>query len=265
MFALGGVLLLAAARIAAAIVISSESAPTGQVVARVGLVDITREDVAAEARAQGLRPTAALSPSLVQAVIARALLAREARRRGLERAASFPRDARRARAQLLASGVVHALPSPPAPTPFDIQAYLVAHPERFAQRQRWLLNELQYAASRAPDVAGATVDEARARLDAAHAPFQAFKASSFSGDLPLALQHALSVTPPGRLAVWCAAGLCTAIGVEASEAAPLEGALAQIAAREALEREARERQVKALVDQLRAREHVRLQPAGELD
>ena len=61
------------------------------------------------------------------------------------------------------------------------------------------------------------------------------------------------------MAVWCAEGGCTAIAISASEAAPVDPDMAQTAARTALLTAAREQQVRLLVNQLRARERVRLQ------
>ena len=257
--AVAGAAILAVVLVVAALTFGSNRAPQGQVIAQIGRTEITHADLEAEARAQGLSSNSALSAPVVQAVIARTLLAREAERRGIQRSPTYPSDRRRADAQLLASGALRALPSPPAPSAAEIAAFIAAHPERFAERQRWLLNELRYPASRAPDLAGATLEEAKAKLEAARQPYQPLTISSLAPDVPAPLQHALSVTPQGRMAVWCIGGGCTAIAISASEAAPVDADMAQTAARTALLTAARERQVRLLVNQLRARESVRLQ------
>ena len=120
-----GAAILAVVLVLAALAIGSNGAPEGQVIARIGRTEITHADVEAEARAQGLASTAALSAPVVQAVIARTLLAREAERRGIQRSPAYPSDRRRADAQLLASGVLHALPSLPAPSTADVAAFIV--------------------------------------------------------------------------------------------------------------------------------------------
>ena len=80
--------ILAVVLVFAALTVGANRSPEGQVIAKIGRTEITHADVEAEARAQGLASRAALSAPVVQAVIARPLLAREAERRGLQRRAA---------------------------------------------------------------------------------------------------------------------------------------------------------------------------------
>ena len=228
--------------------------------ARVGGTDVTRQDVMAEARAQGRPAGAPLTPELVEAVVARTLLAQEARRRGIPHSANFPSDQRRSAAQVLATGLIRALPAPSAPTPAKADAFIAAHPERFAERKRLVLDELQYRVQRPLELEGSSFEDAQAKLAAAAVRFRVFQTQTIGADLPTDLQRALAATPSGRVAVWRDGDVYTAVGVAAVDPAPLTGAAAQRFATEALATAGRERQVRDLIARLRAREPVRIQP-----
>ena len=226
------------------------SAP-GQVVARVGAVDVTLQDLRAEAHAQGRAPGATFTADVLEAVIGRTLLAQEARRRGLENLASFLSERRRADAQVLASSLLRNLPPPPAPSPEQISAYIGANPQAYADRRRLVLDELRFPAAGAPQLQDLTLEEASAQLLAAKIRFITFQTPVVTGALAPALEHALLAAAPDHVAVVCDGLDCTAVRVASSEAAPLVGLSAELSAKDLLTAASRERQLADLLKRLK--------------
>ena len=256
---LAGVLVLGVLALSAAANWRMRQGLGAQVVARAGGVDISREDLRAEARAQGRSNAAQLTPDLVQAVIARTLLAQEARRRGLQHSPDYPSDRRRAEQQVLTSELIRDLPPPASPSPEQINGFIAAHPERFAQRRRLQLEELSYRAAGAPAVQELSFEQARSALTAAGVPFQVFATSVIVADLPPALQHALAASG-GTVASWRDGDVITDYNVVSSEPAPVVGDAATVSAGETLRTASREAQIRSLIGRLRVRGEVVIRP-----
>lgn len=112
--------------------------PTGQVVAVVGDTDITRRDVAAQIGG-GVAPQvqARARETALEAVIQRELLARAARQRRIDASPDYLAAIRRARTDILIARLeASVLADLPPPTDAEIDAFITAHPQMFAERMQ---------------------------------------------------------------------------------------------------------------------------------
>ena len=247
----------AAAAVAAVVVGLVHSAwRQGQGLAHVDGVEITQEDLFAEARSRKVSATVA-APALLDAVIARELLAQEARRRKLERRADYPSDRRRAVEQTLASALLAQLPAPAQPSQGDLEAYIARRPEAFAQRRRIIVEAVSFASIADPLSSGVSWDDLMRRLQTSRLPHREDAYVFTTGDAPAPLRAALPTAVVGRLISVSGGGFVTVYRVDAVEPAPLSGQAAIIDARIAIEHEARELQVAHFIEALSRSHRVR--------
>lgn len=146
-FAAAGVAALAIAVVGVAAWTARNPKPAGQVMAVVDGIEVTEQDLRAEARARGVALTADNRQLLFVAVIDRTLLAKEARTRKLDREASFPADRRRIEQDLLASQLAAQETRAMQPvSDAEVRRYIESHPYAYADRQDLSLHQVSFQA-----------------------------------------------------------------------------------------------------------------------
>jgi hypothetical protein len=160
--------------IATAVAACSPGVPTGQVLAQVGDVAITRRDLAVELTASGFG--ADVDPATRQAVLGklveRALLVRQARERRIDRSPEYLAALRRER-DLLQLSQLAKQAAGRQPRPRDVEAFVVGRPWMFAQREIVTAEALLITRGAAPTLDGEpSLDRAAGQLSAMRVPFQ---------------------------------------------------------------------------------------------
>lgn len=228
--------------------------PMGQVIARVGSEEVTRRELAAELAASGEQDQA----RLVDEIVARKLLAAEARRAGVDHMPDFLAAERRNRELLLVEQFGNVIASKlPPPSPTDIRGFIAGHPEMFADRRLLLTDRIVTATNDKTTmeaIAGLGSADAVARYLAAHR-IEADRTSIVldSAQAPAALLG----SPAGHPYVAVEGQYLTATTVLESRPTPVTGTEAENAARAALRRAA----VRSAIDReiLRLRQSARIE------
>ena len=241
-----------------AVVVQRTSPLSRQVAARVNGREITRQDLAAEERAQGRLVASTPALDVLEAVIARELLAQEAQRRGFTRSPNYPSDRKRADQQVLVNALLKSLPRPPAPSAAQVAGFIADHPDAFDRRRRYTLEELRFDVLAAPDLEGLPIDEARSQLQARRIGFEETQVVLIGSEAPPPLRRALITAQEGDEIGSRVGGAATRLQVVSADAAPITGVAAQAAAAAALDRAQRERQVSMLLHTLRQNAQLRL-------
>ncbi|WP_309606584.1 hypothetical protein [Phenylobacterium sp.] len=136
-------LCLALGSSAAAATPTGAASPT-EVVAMVSGVPITLQDLRQEYEVMGAREgDAKVRDQALGRIIARRLMAAKARERGLDKSPIFLSSLRRGEESLLEQGYQSSIAEAvAAPSATEVQAYVAAHPEKFAQRRIMLINQV---------------------------------------------------------------------------------------------------------------------------
>jgi peptidyl-prolyl cis-trans isomerase C len=137
-------------------VTGSDKAPTGQVVATVGGKEVTRLDLEAELSGVNIsdpkvRKTA--EQQALQMIIARTILADEARKEHMDKTPDFALQQQRAIDTLLVQDLQNKLVnSVPAPTDEEAQRFITDHPDIFAQRKVFVVDTIRMARPADPNI-----------------------------------------------------------------------------------------------------------------
>jgi len=136
---------------------SSPKTPTGQVVATVGSREITRRELQAEmGGAAGATPAAqkAAQQLALRRIVQRVILANAAKEQGLDKDPNFALLSQRADetilAQLLESKTAASVP---APSTEEIQQYQQTHPDQFADRKIFDVDQIRVSQPSDPQLA----------------------------------------------------------------------------------------------------------------
>lgn len=128
-----------------------EQKPTSQVVARVNGEEITVHQINfALARAKGVTPDSAPQArrEILEALIERQIARQQATQRTLDRSAGVILEIEDARSAILARAFRESLVEYlPKPAPFEVKTYYRQHPELFAKRRVFDLEELAFVAN----------------------------------------------------------------------------------------------------------------------
>ena len=123
--------------------------PSGQVVAVVGGEEITVRELNQELggmNTSDAQVMEAAEEAALNAIINRKLLAKAAREQGLEESAEFQLSQRRAEEVMLAQAMQRQVAQQVArPTREEAEAYMAAHPNIFAERKIYRLDQIQFA------------------------------------------------------------------------------------------------------------------------
>jgi EpsD family peptidyl-prolyl cis-trans isomerase len=211
-----------------------EEKPATQVVARVNGEEITVHQINfALARAKGVTPDGAPQArrEILEALIERQIARQQAAQSALDRSAGVILEIEDARSAILARAFRESLVEfLPKPAPFEIKAYYREHPELFAKRRVFDLEELAFVAD------AEAVAELRGFLSAARSLKQVadwlqakgIKASTHRGVrpaelVPLDILPRINAMNDGDLVLLEGeGGRCRVMRLAASELAPLD-------------------------------------------
>lgn len=114
--------------------------PTGQVIAQVHDQDVTISEFAFEAGRQPATPPTGADTAVLEAIARRKVFAHIAEERGLEQEPQYHFELRRAREALLSEALYRQLEGEvAAPSGTEVDAYIAAHPWKFAERRLLIL------------------------------------------------------------------------------------------------------------------------------
>ena len=163
---------------------------------------------------------------------------------------------------MLASKLLAAIPPPPAPRADAIQAFIAAHPERFAERRMMTVDTLSFASASDPVSAGLTWDDLERRLQTAKIPHVRDSHAVPAWDVQPKLMAALDAASADGLVALHDGDQVTVYRRTGLDPSPLLGEVAAIEARTELQKQARDRQVEELVRGLRRTHKVQTRAAG---
>jgi len=181
-----------------------------QVVATVQGRQITKEDLDAEmagAPASDATHRQGAEANALRDMIARDIMARAARAQGLDRTPAFRREEARITDTLLAQALQQKLAAAPKPmTRAQALAFMGAHPDLFAARKIFTLDQIRLAPPSDPSLLKAlsgltSLDQIAAALAQSKTPFQRDTAQLDAVGAAPALVEALAKAPPGQLFV----------------------------------------------------------------
>jgi len=233
----------------------SPGAPGKDVAAVVAGETITVAELDREIANAGVRApvTPAVRRAVLDAVIARKLLAKAARADKLDKTPEAL-AAKRIADETFDAGLdrVAIIASTPAPTPAEVNAYVAAHPEMFARRTGYLIEQLQVPQPHTPDLF--EVLRPTKTLEAVEAIFRERKIPYRRVVLPLdtlradpRLSEAVAKVPHGEPFVLPGRGSFTVSRIRGSQVSPVTGRAAEAIAAERLRGE---RIQKALTERL---------------
>ncbi|HXS07758.1 MAG TPA: hypothetical protein VN723_13290 [Rhizomicrobium sp.] len=200
---------------------SSPKAPTGQVVATVGSREITRRELQAElAGSTATTPAAqkAEQQLALRRIIQRVILANAAKEQGLDKNPNFELLRQRADdnilAQLLESKTAASVPAPSAE---EVQQYVQTHPDQFAQRKIFDVDQIRISRPSDPQLPKKlepfkTLSEIGNFLNEGHIVFQRAPAIMDAASQSPELLKAILALPPHEVFV-----LSSAEGVYVNE------------------------------------------------
>jgi peptidyl-prolyl cis-trans isomerase C len=204
---LGAALLLAAATLAACGDKARETKP-GQALASVNGAEITVLQLNEELQRAGV-PAAqhdAASKQLLQALIDRQLLESEAARERLDRDPKVMQAIERARSLIIAQAYMQKrIGNTARPTPAEVEDYFTRHPEFFANRKQFNMNELVIpVAAMTPELKAAadsarSLEEVAVWLDAHKIKYGRTQVTRSTADLSAELSHKLLSLPKGQI------------------------------------------------------------------
>jgi EpsD family peptidyl-prolyl cis-trans isomerase len=246
---------LGAALAAVIVAACSPGAPGKDVAAIVAGETITVAELDREIARAGVRtPTnPAVRRAILDAIVARKLLAKAARADKLDKTPEALAAKRIADETFDASlDRVAVIAKTPAPTPAEVNAYIAAHPEMFAQRTGYLIEQLQVPQRHTPELfellrPTKTLEEVEAIFRARKVPYRRVVLPMDTLRADPRLSEAVAKLPPGEPFVLPGAAGFTVSRVRQSRVRPVTGRAAEAIAAERLRAE---RIQKALTDRL---------------
>ncbi len=183
-------------------------APTGQVVATVDGEEITVRDLNTElngARTADAKQQKALQGQALQVMVNRKLLAKAAKKEGVEKTPEYAIQQKRMTETLLAESLQQKLVAAvPTPTPEEAQQYMGAHPESFAQRQVFNVDQIQARGPMTQDVIKSfeplkTLEQVEAQLKALKVDYRRGEVAMDSLGADPRLVQAILKLPPAEV------------------------------------------------------------------
>jgi len=233
----------------------SQGAPDKDVAAVVAGEKITVAQLDREVAISGARKPSDpnVRRAVLDTIIARKLLAKAARAEGLNKTPEAM-AAKRISDETFDAGLdrVATIARTPGPTPAEVKAYIAAHPEMFAHRTGYLIEQLQVPRRHTPDMFEAlrptkTLEEAEAVLKARQMPYRRVVLPMDTLRADPRISEAVAKLPAGEPFVLPGAGGFTVNRVRGSKVSPVTGRQAEAIATERIQAE---RINKALTDRL---------------
>ena len=172
----------------------------GQVLAVVNGQEVTGQDLASEARADGGGTQS--RQAVVQRVIARILLAQAAHDNKLDSYPGYPSDVGRLQQDFLAQKMLKAAVKPPGkPTPAQQASFIAGHPNIFTNRTRLQADEIRFQSlDDMKSLNGAqTIAAVASRLQSLNVPFTRESRAIDTAELPAPLAEKLMTLPAGQI------------------------------------------------------------------
>lgn len=225
-------------------------APTGQVAARVGNDEITVQELQAELGnyvAPDAKSRKAAEQTALQNIIARKLIAKAAAKAGVEKSPAFAIQKARMEDALLVQSWEKALTDAvPEPGPEQIRDYINKHPELFANRKIYTVDQLRMPAINDPKLAAElkplnTLEEIGQLLQSKGVRFETGRGTLDSLALGSPLELQIEKLPPGEIFVLPIGNTLVANKVVETRTEPAPDAVAQkVAARNIKTQQAQE-------------------------
>jgi EpsD family peptidyl-prolyl cis-trans isomerase len=254
-----GIALAAAACGALAGCNKGAKTPTGQVVATLGNQEITMRDVRAELgnfNAPNPKALKAAEDSALRNIIGRDVVAAEARKEGLDKTPDFALAKDRAIDNLLVQALQQKISAqvPPA-TKEEAQQFIAAHPDMFAQRKIWVLDQLQMPRPSNPALVQQleplkTFDAIQALLTQNKIPFKRDTAALDALGADPRLVDAILKMPPGELFVLPSGQILTVNQIKDTKIAPVPDDKAIAVAQQLITRQRTEQAVRRRFQEL---------------
>lgn len=242
-------------------------AATGQVVAVVNGEEVSLSELNAELQSapQGGDKTA-LRAAALQSLINRKLLVQQAHDRGIDKDPEFLQRQRRMNDELMISMLgAQVTKNVAVPSQTDIDQYIAAHPEMFANRTIYTADQIVFAQPQDPSrlkamEADHSLDAVAARLTSMGIPFQRQKGQLDTAATPPELLKQVTGLPAGEPFVLAAQGRVIVSVLGDKQVQPITGDQARRVAAEAIRRQAVSDIAKKQVDQARASAKIEYQP-----
>lgn len=186
-------------------------APVGQVVATVDGEEITARELQAEMAGMTFpddKTRKLAEQRALKQIIDRRVLAKEARAQGIDKTPDFAIQQKRAEDTVLVQSYQQSIAkSVPASSPEEAQRFIIDHPDIFAQRKIFVIDQLRTQANLPPALAAQlqpmkSIDEVVALLQANNIPFQRLpnKLDSVGSD-PKLVDQIIKLKPGDMFAV----------------------------------------------------------------
>ena len=236
------------------------SAPTGQVVAKVGGEEITQRELSAELggfTSQDEATTKKAQQAALNAIVNRKLLAHAAEEAGIKKSAEFQIMQHRADELMLAQAYEQQLASKlPKPSPQEVNQYIAQHPNTFAERKIFELDQIKIPRNTKREVLDRlkplhSIDEVEQVLLSAGVDYKRGAAKLDAATTPPALTDQIVRIGSKEPFIIPAGDTITINQVKAAETVPFTGADATELAQKALMSERASKAIKARIDELR--------------
>jgi peptidyl-prolyl cis-trans isomerase C len=230
-------------------------APTGQVVATVEGQEITQLELQAELAGVQLpndpKARKAVEERALQTIIARKVFAKAAKDKGLDKTPQYALQAQRATDNLLAQSLEQSLVTAvPTPNKDDASIYVANHPQSFADRKVYLVNQLRVPqGAMTQDLVKAiqplnTIPEIISLLDTRHIPYEKGQAEIDSVVLDAKTLDAIVKLPPNTVFMIPSNNMVLINQIFDTQTKPLTGDAANSAAMQLLKRQRTQDSVK---------------------
>lgn len=207
-------------------------APSGQVIATVGGEEITVHELNAELRGVPLPEGEArkeIERQALQSIVNRKILAAAALERQIDKTPGFILQDRRQREGLLAQMLQSSVAGQAgAPDRESAEAYIAKHPELFAERKFYVIDQIQFPMPSNPDLIQAmeplkTLDQIEQLLSQRSVEYRRAPTSVDTLQMPPPLIAAINKLPAGEVFILPSGGVVTANQIKESRATPFIG------------------------------------------
>jgi EpsD family peptidyl-prolyl cis-trans isomerase len=242
---------------------------SGQTVAVVNNEEITASDLNAELANNNVSPTGTtqqVRAQALQGLIDRRLLAQQAKADGLDKSPEFVNQQRRATEELLIKMLLmKQVNTAQVPSPNEINQFEASHPNMFANREAWTLQQLVFPLQKDPAVlakikAAQSLDQIAQVLTTSGVQYTKGTRKIDTAVLPPAIYAQLIKLKPNEPFVVPGSDREVASVISAREPAPLAGDEARKVALNAMKREQLQKLVQDKVKSLKASAKIQYQP-----
>jgi EpsD family peptidyl-prolyl cis-trans isomerase len=242
---------------------------SGQTVAVVNNEEITASDLNAELASENASPTGTSQQAralALQNLIDRRLLADQARQEGLDKSPDFINQQRRGTEDLLIKMLLQRqISTAQVPSPNEISQFEASHPNMFANRETWSLDQLVFPLQKDPALlnkiaAAKTLDEIAQVLTGGGVQFTKASRKLDTAVIPPKIYAQLSQLKPNEPFVVPGPDRQVASVITAREPAPLAGDQARSLALNAMKRDQVQKILQDRVKSLKGSAKIQYQP-----